>query len=48
MHDTKFSLEFWEGVVVGVILGGVTNNIKASMLHLLEDQRDLLAEDPYI
>ena len=24
-------------------VGGVTNNLKASMLHLLEDQRDLLA-----
>ena len=43
-----FSLEkICEDVGVGEIMGGVTNHIKASMLHLLKDQRDLLTEDQY-
>ena len=40
----EISLESSEDVGVGTILGGVTNNIEASMLHLLKDQRDLLIE----
>ena len=30
----------------GCDLGGVINHFKAFMLHLLKDQRNLLAEDP--
>ena len=45
----EFSLEDCEDVGVGGCdLGGVINYIKAFMLRLLKDQRDVLAEDPYI
>ena len=43
---SEISLESSEDIGVGTILGGVINHIKASMLHLLKDQRDLLVEGP--
>ena len=48
MHIPDISLESSEdvGVVVGAILGGVNNHIKACMLHPLKDQRGLLIEYP--
>ena len=46
-HPAEFSLEFCKDVCVGVIWE-VINHIKASMLHLLKNQRDLLAEGPSI
>ena len=45
---SEISLESSEDVGVGVILGGVNNNIRAFMLHPLKDQRGLLNEDPQI
>ena len=35
-----------EDIGEGAVWGGVTNHIKGFMLHLLEDQRDILAEGP--
>ena len=43
---SEVSLQFCENIGVGCDLGGVINHTKASMLHLLKDQRDLLAEGP--
>ena len=34
------------GVVKECVLGGVTKHIKAFKLHLLNDQREFLAESP--
>ena len=49
-HTTEFSLESCNGLEMGVIWEELltTNHIKASMLHLLKDQRDLLTEGPSI
>jgi hypothetical protein len=41
-----FSLEFFQHVVGGCVLGGANNHIKAFKPHLLKDQRELLNEGP--
>ena len=44
VQTVEISLEFSEDTGEGHDLGEVTNHIETFMLHLLKDQRGLLAE----
>ena len=44
----SYSPEFSEGEVGGCVLGGAKSHIKGFKLHLLHDQRELIAKGPYM